>query len=150
MMGTKTAKSWLIFLMGFLGVGACSGGGMLVISPDGELLGMPVSVLEYSPFPDFLIPGILLLVILGIVPLLLIFALIKKPASPWAEHFSFFGDMHWAWTYCIYVAFALIIWIQVQMALLRTVHWLHTFYMFYAILLIFVCLLPSNRNWYKS
>ena len=149
-MTAKTAGKLLIFLLAFLGAGACGGGGMLIVSPNGKLIGMPLSMLENTPFSNFLIPGILLFLVLGIVPLLLVFALIKKSSCRFAAYFNFFRDMHWAWTYSIYTAFALIIWIQVQMALLRAVHWLHTFYMFYAVVLIFVCLLPSNRARYKA
>ena len=58
--------------------------------------------------------------------------------------------MHWAWAFSIYVAFALIIWIQLEMVFLQAVEWLHTFYMFYAVVLIFVALLPQVRNLYKK
>lgn len=42
----------------FLGVGALAGGGSMVIDPSGDLIHMPTSMLERSPFSDFLIPGI--------------------------------------------------------------------------------------------
>jgi len=58
--------------------------------------------------------------------------------------------MHWSWTYTIYVAFALIIWIQLEMVFLGAVGWLHTFYMFYSVAIIFVALLPQVRNLYKK
>ena len=34
--------------------------------------------------------------------------------------------MHWAWTGTIYVAFVLIIWVQLEMVFLLAVSWLHT------------------------
>ncbi len=58
--------------------------------------------------------------------------------------------MHWALTYCIYIAFGLIIWIQIEMTFLRAVNWLHTLYMFLAIAILFVALLPQVRNLYKK
>ena len=122
---------------------------VFIISPDGVLMGMPLSVLNHSPFRNFLVPGIILFVVLGVAPGTLIVALVKKPASNWAELFNFYPDMHWSWTYSIYVAFALIIWIQVQMVFLQAVHWLHTFYLFYAVAILFVALLPDVRNRYK-
>ena len=80
----------------------------------GKLLGgLPLSILERSPFNDFLIPGIILFVVLGLVPSLLVFFLLKKTKNKFAENFNFFKDMYWAWSFSIYVAFALIIWIQV-------------------------------------
>ncbi|MDZ4711941.1 MAG: hypothetical protein SGI89_06395 [bacterium] len=110
-MKTKSARNFLIALLAFLGLGAIGGGGVLIISPGGELIGMPLSMLDHSPFNNFFLPGIILFSILGIAPLLLIVALNKKPGSKLAERFNFFSDMHWSWTYSIYVAFALIFWI---------------------------------------
>ena len=46
------------------------GGGALILAPDGHLLGMPVKLLAGSPFPSFLVPGIILFVLIGIAPLL--------------------------------------------------------------------------------
>lgn len=50
----------------FVGVGAAAAGFLLVQKPDGSGLGMPLSMLKNSPFPDFLIPGLVLLIINGI------------------------------------------------------------------------------------
>jgi hypothetical protein len=58
--------------------------------------------------------------------------------------------MHWAWSFCIYVAFALIIWIQVETIFVQGVGWLQTLYMLYAIPIIFVALLPQVRTIYKK
>jgi hypothetical protein len=130
---------------------AIGGGGALIISPSGKLLGgLPLSILAYSPFSDFLIPGIILFTILGLSPCLISYALIKKSTSRIAEYFNLFKDMYWAWTYSIYVAFALIIWIQVETIYIQGVSWLQTFYMIYAIPLIFVALLPQVRIIYKK
>jgi hypothetical protein len=50
-------RNILIGLLAFLGVGAIFGGGALIISPSGELPGMPLSMIKDSPFPNFLIPS---------------------------------------------------------------------------------------------
>jgi hypothetical protein len=150
-MESKTARNIHLFLLAFLGLSAIGGGGTLIISPSGKLLGgLPLSLLKNSPFSTFLIPGIILFVVLGVLPSLLIFALLKKSSSPFAEHFNFFKDMHWAWTFSIYVAFALIIWLQTEMYFLQAVGWLHNFYMIVSIAIIFVALIPQVRNFYKK
>ncbi len=150
-MKPKTARNILLFLLAFLGMSAIGGGGALIISPSGKLLGgLPLSILERSPFNNFLVPGIILFVVLGFFPCLLVFALIKKPESKFAEYFNFFKDMYWAWSFSIYVAFALIIWIQVETIYVQGVGWLQTFYLFFAIPLIFTALLPQVRNFYKK
>lgn len=149
-MKPKTAKYIHLFSLAFLGLSAI-GGGALITSPSGKLIGgLPLSLLQHSPFNNFLIPGIILFVVLGITPILLVFALLKKSSSISAERFNFFKDMHWAWSFCIYVAFALIIWIQIETIYIQGVGWLQTFYMLYAIPLILVALLPQFRNLYKK
>lgn len=150
-MTPKTARITHQILLAFLGIGAIGGGGALILSPSGKLLGgLPLSILERSPFSDFLFSGIILLVVLGLFPVLLVFALRRKTASRFAERFNFFTDMHWAWTFSIYIAFALIIWIQVETMFIQGVGWLQTFYMLFAIPMIFVALLPGVRNFYKK
>jgi hypothetical protein len=123
-------RNILLYLLAFLGLGAIGGGGVFIISPGGKLMGMPLSILN-------------------LVPLMLIIALVKKPQSKLAERINFFKDMHWSWSFTIYIAFILIFWIQIQMVFLSAVHWLHTFYMFFAVVIIFVALLPQVRNLYK-
>jgi len=113
-------------------------------------MGMPLSMLEPSPFNSFLIPGIILFSVLGLIPSFLMIALLKKPESKLAEQFNLFKDMHWSWTYSIYVALTLISWIQIQMVLLQGVHWLHTFYMFFAVAILIIALLPQTRSLYKK
>lgn len=149
-MKPKAARNILLFLLAFLGLGALFGGGVLIISPDGQLFGMPLSMLRNSPFGSFLIPGIILFLVLGLVPILLVFALVKKPANKRAEQLNVFNDMHWSWAYSIYVAFALIIWIQMEMFYVQSVHWSHIVYMFLAVAIIFMALLPSVRGLYKK
>jgi hypothetical protein len=150
-MEPKAARNVLITLLAFLGLSAIGGGGALIISPSGKLLGgLPLSILERSPFNNFLVPGIILFIILGFIPCLLVFALMTKPQSKLADFFNFFKDMYWAWSFSIYVAFALIIWIQVETILVQGVGWLQSFYMFFAIPIVFVALLPQVRKLYKK
>lgn len=81
-----TTRNIFLFLLGFLGLGAIGGGGALIISPTGELLEMPLSMLEKSPFNSFFIPGVILFLVLGLIPLLLIIVLLKKPESKLASN----------------------------------------------------------------
>ena len=151
MMKPIIARNFLISLLLFLGISAIGGGSFLIISPSGKLLGgLPLSILEHSPFTDFLFPGIILFLVLGFFPCLTALALIKKPTNRFAEFFNFYKDMHWAWSFSIYIAFALIIWIQVETIYVQGVGWLQTFYMLYAIPIIFIALLPQVRAIYKK
>ena len=147
----KRVQSIFLIVLGFLALGAIGGGIILIVSSDGALIGLPLSEFKNMPFTSYLIPGIILFSILGVAPLLLIIALLKKPESKIAEQFNIFRDMHWSWTYSIYIAFILIGWIQLQLIFLQgPVHWLQTFYMFYAILIMIIALLPQMRYLYKK
>jgi hypothetical protein len=53
-MKIKTTRNILLILLAFLGFGAMGGGGVLIISPSGELLGMPLSILGRTPFRSIL------------------------------------------------------------------------------------------------
>ena len=146
-----TARNILITLLLFLGMSALGGASLLIISPSGKLIGdLPLSILEHSPFTNFLIPGIILFFVLGLFPCMIAIALIKKPKSKLAEIFNLFNDMYWAWSFSIYVAFALIIWIQVETIFVQTVGWLQSFYILYAIHIIIVAILPQVRAIYKK
>ncbi len=149
-MKTQLSRTILLVLLAFFGVGALFGGGVLIVSPSGKLFGMPLSMLDRSPFTNFLIPGMILFVVLGLIPCGLVFALLKRPASALAERLNVYPDIHWAWAGSIYVAFALIIWIQVEMIFLYGIHWSQTYYMFLAIAILFIALLPTVRGLYKK
>ena len=147
----KKIRNVFLIVLGFLAIGAIGGGIVLIISPTGESMGIPLSEFKNIPFDSYLIPGILLFSVLGVIPLLLIIALLKKPESKIAEHINIFKDMHWSWTFSIYIAFILIGWIHIQLIFLQgVVHWLQTFYMFYAILILIIALLPQMRYLYKK
>jgi hypothetical protein len=104
----------LVSLLIYQGVSAVYGGFMLVADPTGGRLKMPVSFLAGSPFHTYLVPGLILGLALGVFPLFLVYALIRKPAWKQAGVLSVYKDQYWAWTYALYLGIMLMIWIQVQ------------------------------------
>ena len=143
-------RNILIGLLAFLGVGAIFGGGALILSPSGELIHMPISMIKDSPFPNFLIPAIFLFTVLGLSPCLVIIALLKKPKSRMAQRLNIYKDMHWSWSFSVYIGLILILWLQLEMMFIHSVHWSHTFYMFLAVAILIVAILPQVRNLYKQ
>jgi hypothetical protein len=61
---------WLAFGLGglqvFIGLGGASGGFGLVTEPSGANLGFNVDLLSKSPFSNYLIPGLILLIVIGL------------------------------------------------------------------------------------
>ena len=142
-------RSILIALLGFLSLGACYGGIVLILSPDGSFFKMPLDLLSNSPFKTFLIPGIILLVTFGVFPVFVIYALIKKPKSVFFNKLNLLYDYHFAWTFAVYIGFGQIIWINVQTLLFNSVDLIQTIYSSLGILIICIALLPQTRNHYK-
>lgn len=109
---------------------------------------MPLSILENSPFSSFLIPGLILLVVLGVFPLVVARAL----AAPWswkaAEKVNVDKDIHWSWACSLYIGFALIIWIVVQIFMVGGAVLIHAIYLALGLLIQIVTLLPVVRNYY--
>ena len=98
----------------FIGLGAIGGGFMLVKDPSGNELGFPLSFLEGSPFPDFLIPGIFLLAVNGV-------------GSMIGAGFSF-TRRNYAKETAIILGAILVAWILIQVAIIQSIGWLHGLY----------------------
>lgn len=148
----KTARmlrNFLLFLLGFLSAGAFYGGIGLIIKPDGSLFQMPVSLLEGSVFSSFFVPGIILMIMFGILPVLSIIGLIRRPDYMLLRRINLLSDHHPAWTFSIYIGFGLIIWINVQTLIFNSVAIIHTVYSSLGILIVCVALLPPLRNSYR-
>ena len=110
----------LIILVAFEALGAIYGGINLMNDPSGESIRLPITLLEGTIFSSYIIPGIILFLLLGFFPLFLIFPLIFKPNWPVINGLNIYKSYHWAWTYTLYTAIMLIIWINIQMMILRT------------------------------
>ncbi len=150
MKNLKFTRNLLIFLLGFLSIGAIYGGIVFIIKPDGSIYNIPTEILQNSPFKDFLVPGIILLVTFGLIPIYVIYALIKKPENKFMQKLNLLYDHHFAWTFSVYVGFALIIWINTQTLIFNAVDIIHTIYSSLGILIICIALMPQTRNIYKK
>ncbi|MNO45815.1 hypothetical protein D3C76_360920 [compost metagenome] len=143
------AVKLLILLHAALGLGAIFGGGALIVDPTGEMLGMPIDMMKVDIFPNFLIPGIILLIVLGIGPLAVMVELVLQRGCKFGEKLNALKPMHWSWTFSLYTAFGLLIWIMVQMYILETVAIVHLVYVGWALAIQIVTLLPSVREYYE-
>jgi hypothetical protein len=95
--------AWAIALELVLGVGALLGGGALVVGPHGEILPLPVSALEGSPFASYFIPGMILFAILGVAPIVVAMLSLRRSSI--------------APLLALGVGGALVIWIAVEIAI---------------------------------
>lgn len=147
--GRPGTVTWLYILLIFLGVGALGGGGALVIDPSGDLMKMPTSMLERSPFSDFLFPGILLFIVFGLLPLFVVYGLIKRPQWHLVERLNPFKKLYSFWALSLYIGFGQIIWITVQTYMLNSVAIIHLIYMSLGLLIQAVTILPSVQSYFS-
>lgn len=144
----RVARPWgvyvLVALLSLLALAAIPSGAALVAEPSGALLGMSVDLLAGSPFPDFLLPGVVLLSVLGVFPLAVAFVLWRRPSWPNQPRFG----VDPAWLAAIAVGIALIIWILVQMTILQ--FFLQPVMLVQGLGIIGVSLLPAVRRYYRQ
>jgi len=97
----------------FVGLGALYGGLAGIINPQNPL-GIPVEVLKYSPFNNFLIPAIILLVVIGL-------------GNIFSAYMFRFKSRYQGYISAIFGC-ALVIWIVVQCIMMQAVAFLHVLY----------------------
>ncbi len=98
----------------FIGFGGFIAGFFMIINPDGDTLKIPLSLLEDSPFEDFLIPGIILFIVNGLGNLI--------------ACFLSFRQYKIAGLAGIFFGMALMIWIFIQVSMIGGGHWLQYLY----------------------
>ena len=80
----KPVSVWVLTLdLLVLGLGGLYGGILFLLDPSGARMGVPLSLLEGLPLQDFLLPGLFLLVVMGMAPLILAAAVWKRVPRAW-------------------------------------------------------------------
>lgn len=139
----------LAFLLLFLSIGAIYGGGSLIISPDGSLLQMDSEWLDLIPFPNFLIPGILLFVFLGFFPLISLTGLFYRKQNRFFNLLNIYSEKYWGWTFTLYTGIISIIWIVVQQ-LMAAYFILQSIITAAGLLIVVFILMPRVQKFYST
>ncbi len=107
-------RTTLLALLLFNGLSALFGGSVLVVAPDGSILGMPLSLLAGTPFTDFLVPGLILFIVLGLGSCIGWWLAVRRS--------------HYAVRWVQVVGLGTVIWIVTQMIMVHGVSVLHMIY----------------------
>jgi hypothetical protein len=139
----------LAILVALQAVSGLGGGAVLVIDPSGGLLGMPLSVLRRGPFVDFLVPGVILLLVLGVFPAAVAAALWTRPRwRAMGRLEGAFGE-HWSWIFAGVVGVGLLLWFAVQLWVVGPSSLLVA-YGLLAVAIVALALMPSTRRFYRA
>jgi len=131
-----------------LGISALVPGIELIIDPTGKLVQFPEGALEGSPFPNYLIPGFLLSIFIGLLPLTAWFSLWKKPKNAFLSRINPFPKRHWAWTLALISGLGLMTWILVQMTMVPY-FFLQPTLLGWAVAIVLLCFAPGVRSYYE-
>jgi len=137
----------LLFLLAFLGLGGLYGGIAMLIDPTGGLLQL-TEVLSLLPVSDYILPGLFLLVVMGLTPLVLTYALLARPNWAWTETLSRWSGHHWAWTGTLALGVILAVWLTVQGLLIGFKWAIQYITAVTGFLIIFFVLSPGIRKFY--
>ncbi len=108
-----TQSTWqrilLLTVLLYEGLGGLAGGILLTLEPDGRLMKMPVDLM-HGIFPDFLLPGVILLA-LGVLNCFAFVSVLRRSPNDWIlASLAMYG---------------LLIWFYVEILILQEFHWLH-------------------------
>ena len=145
----RPAILWLlVFLLVFLALGGLYGGISMLVDPSGRMLQMD-GVLPLLPVPDYFLPGLFLLFVMGLFPILLTYGLIKQPVWSWVDSLSTWCGHYWAWTGSVGVGVVLVLWLAVQ-AILIGFQWpIQYITLVNGVLIILVAVIPSVQKYFK-
>jgi hypothetical protein len=139
---------WLLIALLFvIGVGALISGPMLFLARDGHLFTWSVDMLTGTPFPDFLIPGIILFLFVGVFPVFAAYGLLKLPGWRWPEAINTSGQYHWAWAASWAEGVILLLWIIVEWVMVGYISFLQPLVVIWGVALIVLTLLSSTRRY---
>lgn len=115
----RTSRPWQLYavvaILLFIAVSALPAGYSMIRDPSGVDLGFPPGTLQSALFPDYLVPGLFLFLVLGIGSLLGALFLLVRPNWQWMERVNPFRHERWQWTWALAIGCVLMVWIVVQM-----------------------------------
>ena len=74
----ERARTTALVLLFFLGLSALPPAVLMIMDPSGSSMGLPLELLEHTPFGDFLIPGLILGLFNGVLSLVFALLVIRK------------------------------------------------------------------------
>ena len=138
----------LVFLLLFLSLGGFYGGIAMLTDPTGGSLEL-ADALPLLPVPNYILPGIFLLIIMGLLPLLLAIALITRPSWPIFDSLFQWSKHYWAWTLTLVLVVIIAIWLAYE-GLLIGLFPITNITAIVGLLILLFAMLPGVRKFYAN
>lgn len=122
----------LLALLILLGLGGLGGGAVLVADPSGAEMGFSATMLEGLPISDFVLPGLFLIGVMGVAPLVIAFGLWKR--------------LPWAWVTALIQGIVLALWIGLQIVLWGAPMPIQVLYLAWGAAIAALCFIPGLRT----
>jgi hypothetical protein len=140
---------WVLSLvLIFLALGTVGGGILLIQDPTGAVMQLEISWLVNTPFVNYFVPGLILLLLYGVGSLFLLYALWELPKFPLLTRLTRFTHEHWAWDFTVLLGVFLLVWLVVQFVVLPATSPIQPVMLVVALALIVLPLLPGMRRFY--
>ena len=139
----------LVLLLLFLMTGGLYGGFAMLTDPTGSSLQL-TEVLPLLPVPDYTLPGLFLIIVMGLAPLVLTYGLLARPNWNGVNKSSRWSGYHWAWTGTLGLGMTLAIWLIVQGLLIGFSSPIQYITAVDGFLIVLLLLVPGMRRFYAK
>ena len=139
----------LLGLLLLLGLGGLYGGIAMLTDPTGGSLQL-TEVLPLLPVSNYTLPGLFLLVVMGLAPLLLGYGLLARPTWKLFQTLSRWSGRHWAWTGTLALGVTLALWLIVQALLIGFAWAIQYITAVNGFLILLLVLTPGLRRFYAN
>ena len=138
----------LLALLLLLGISGIGGGLVLMLNPDGVWIHMPVAILKGSAFGNFLVPGMALFLVVGVLPVFTFGVLLGRPGWKWLHFFNLYSNRYVGWQLAVFTGLGLLIFLTVEVAVIGGGSLLQTGYNVLGLLILIFTLTPAVIKYY--
>jgi uncharacterized membrane protein len=130
---TRPFTLWaLIGCLLFLSISGLGGGIILILDPSGTILTLPADLLAGLPINSFLLPGLYLVLVYGLLAPVIAYGLWKR--APWA------------WGSAVVLGVILLVWIIGQFLLWGSPHVIQAIYFVLSLAMLILSLAPATKE----
>jgi len=137
----------LIIVLISFALGGFSGGVPMLADPANGGYLQFADLLPLLPVTNLIMPGLFLLIVMGLFPLFLVYALIARPEWTWLDRSFQWSKHHWAWTGTLILVAIIAIWLAYEA---RLIGWfpITTLPAIQGILILLLAVVPNVRKFY--